>query len=467
MGTTLLLADDSITIQKVVGIIFANEDYELVVVDNGTSALEKARELRPDVMLVDALMPGKSGYEVCEEVRRDPQLKGTPLLLLVGAFEPFDEDKARQSGADDHITKPFESQSLIDKVKALLLLAASREPAVSPAHEEVSPAIAADAPEDISVNSAAVAVAAMQPEIPAAAADTSAKLFDSFRGFVHLGSDAARPPVADEAASAQPETPASTVPVEPEGVILLSSVDIVEASPEDDPWGTFSEVVEDGEEIHFGEVLDEPAGAEQAIVDTVEEIEPFALMEEEPASGSFGAISLHDEMPIPDETAVSLDEGPVVADEPVAGQVLEPVQENLILSPSASDSISLGDFSPVHQSFDLSSEDIAELQEEEPAEQFGFSPEFADLPFAQEDEYLPAEGLFPAEEAFDAVNQQPLPQVAAAAEGTVSCSEEQLAAAIAKVSREIIERIVWEVVPDLAETLIKEEIRKIKESMGR
>jgi CheY-like chemotaxis protein len=75
MGTTLLLADDSITIQKVVGIIFANEDYELVVVDNGDSALEKAREIYPDVMLVDAVMPGKSGYEVCEEVRRDPLLK--------------------------------------------------------------------------------------------------------------------------------------------------------------------------------------------------------------------------------------------------------------------------------------------------------------------------------------------------------------------------------------------------------
>src|SRR5512133_4381818 len=101
MGNRLLLADDSITIQKVVAIIFANEEFELTVVDNGIAALEKAREVRPDVMLVDALMPGKSGYEVCEEVRRDPQLKGIPLLLLVGACEPFDEDKARQSGADD------------------------------------------------------------------------------------------------------------------------------------------------------------------------------------------------------------------------------------------------------------------------------------------------------------------------------------------------------------------------------
>ena len=122
MGNRLLLADDSITIQKVVAIIFANEEFELTVVDNGIAALQKAREVRPDVMLVDALMPGKSGYEVCEEIRRDPDLSSTPILLLIGAFEPFDEEKAHNCGADASITKPFESQQLIDRVKELLEL---------------------------------------------------------------------------------------------------------------------------------------------------------------------------------------------------------------------------------------------------------------------------------------------------------------------------------------------------------
>jgi DNA-binding response OmpR family regulator len=126
MGNKLLLADDSITIQKVVAIIFANEEFELTVVDNGVAALQKAREVRPDVMLVDALMPGKSGYEVCAELRRDPQLCTTPNLLLIGAFEPFDEEKARDCGADSSITKPFESQQLIDRVKELLELGKTR-----------------------------------------------------------------------------------------------------------------------------------------------------------------------------------------------------------------------------------------------------------------------------------------------------------------------------------------------------
>lgn len=467
MGTTLLLADDSITIQKVVGIIFANEDYELVVVDNGTSALEKAREIKPDVMLVDALMPGKNGYEVCEEIRRDPLLKGIPLLLLVGAFEPFDEDKARQSGADDHITKPFESQSLIDKVKALLVLAASREPEVSPPQEEISLALGADALKEISPEIPEPMAAAMQPESPAAPAETSAKLFDSFRGFVHLGSDAVNPPVAEDTVSAQPEAPEPAVPAETEGVILLSSVDIVEAAPEDDPWGTFSEVVEDGEEIHFGEVLDESADAERESADTVEELEPFALMDDESASGSFGAISLHDEMVTPDKTSTSFGEVPAVENDLMADDVEEPVQENLTLPSPVSESISLGDFSPVQGPVDLSEQERAEPLDEQPLEQFGFSPEYTDLPFAQEDEYLPAEEVIPAEEASFIVEEEPQPPVVSATEGTVTFTEEQLAAAIAKVSREIIEKIAWEVVPDLAETLIKEEIRKIKESMGR
>src|SRR5512141_2199756 len=130
MRTKLLLADDSITIQKVVGIIFASEDYELTIVNNGDAALAKAREVEPDVLLVDAVMPGKTGYEVCEDIRRDPALKGTPILLLTGAFEPFDEGKAKQCGADEFISKPFESQHLIDKVMSLVDLGRQRATAV-------------------------------------------------------------------------------------------------------------------------------------------------------------------------------------------------------------------------------------------------------------------------------------------------------------------------------------------------
>ena len=140
MGIKLLLADDSITIQKVVGIIFATEDYDVTIVDNGDVALAKAREIKPDVLLVDAVMPGKSGYEVCEQIRRDPVLQRLPILLLTGAFEAFDEDKARKSGADDFISKPFESQNLIEKVTGLIGIGRQRAAAAPPAGPAVAPA---------------------------------------------------------------------------------------------------------------------------------------------------------------------------------------------------------------------------------------------------------------------------------------------------------------------------------------
>jgi CheY-like chemotaxis protein len=120
MPKNLLLADDSITIQKVVGITFANEDFKVTSAANGEEALAKARELRPDVILADVVMPRKNGYELCEAVKADPALRHIPVLLLAGTFEAFDESRARQARADGHVSKPFDSGTLIAKVKELV-----------------------------------------------------------------------------------------------------------------------------------------------------------------------------------------------------------------------------------------------------------------------------------------------------------------------------------------------------------
>jgi len=128
MPKTLLLADDSVTIQKVVGISFANEDVVLITVDNGDDAVLRARELKPDLVLADVAMPGKDGYEVCEAIKADPQLRHVPVLLLSGTFESFDEARARHVGADGHITKPFEAQALVDRVNELLAHAETMRP---------------------------------------------------------------------------------------------------------------------------------------------------------------------------------------------------------------------------------------------------------------------------------------------------------------------------------------------------
>lgn len=116
----ILLADDSITIQKVISITFASEDYDLIIVGDGNSAIEKAKEVKPDLVLADVAMPGKNGYEVCEAVKNDPDLASIPVMLLAGTFEPLSDEEASRVRADDHIVKPFESEVLIQKVKDLL-----------------------------------------------------------------------------------------------------------------------------------------------------------------------------------------------------------------------------------------------------------------------------------------------------------------------------------------------------------
>jgi len=117
---TILLADDSITIQKVVELTFSEADYRVVSVSTGAQALKKVGEVRPDIILLDVIMPEKNGYEVCEQLKRSPATSGIPVLLLTGTFEPFDKKRADAAGANGHITKPFESQALVAKVEELI-----------------------------------------------------------------------------------------------------------------------------------------------------------------------------------------------------------------------------------------------------------------------------------------------------------------------------------------------------------
>jgi len=117
----LLLADDSPTIQKVISLTFEDEGMEVVAVSDGDEALRILEEQRPDILLADVWMPGANGYELCERVRADERLRHTPVVLLVGAFEPFNEAEARRVGADTVLTKPFQSiRDLVSKVGSLL-----------------------------------------------------------------------------------------------------------------------------------------------------------------------------------------------------------------------------------------------------------------------------------------------------------------------------------------------------------
>jgi CheY-like chemotaxis protein len=440
MGKKLLLADDSITIQKVVGIIFANEDYALTVVDNGNAALDKAREILPDIILVDVLMPGMNGYEVCAEIRRDPALKHVPLLLLTGAFEPFDEEKARQSGADDFISKPFESQQLIEKVRTLIELGQGRvtaKPAQGPAAVAAPPVPPPPLP--------------VPPAAPVAVAPAE-ELFQ-----LEDVSDDAAMPVTD----------------------IYVAEGTVEAAPEDDLWGAFElEEVPAGEAVEFEAVLEDEF---TAAADEFEVVEEFSFAEEgAPAPTEAGPATIAP--PVAESGAwAQVDEQIFAMEEEGAGSELAAVPEEepydfaLEEEPAAAEPAAGMVF-----------EEVASLQEPPPlAADFAVvappataqAPE-VELEFAPEAEYVPvAADVAPAEPAAPIAPIAPIapvapaPQVAPAAAvapqpapaGEATLSETQLAAIVSRISRDIIEKIAWEVVPDLAETLIREEIRKIKE----
>jgi CheY-like chemotaxis protein len=139
MGKRILLADDSLTIQKVVELTLAGTDYELTCVSNGHEALESLRQSRPDLILADVVMPEKNGYEVCEAVKSNPATARIPVLLLSGTFEPFDRDRADRVAADRVVSKPFDAQQLLDQIETLLAREAGGHAADSTAPREGAP----------------------------------------------------------------------------------------------------------------------------------------------------------------------------------------------------------------------------------------------------------------------------------------------------------------------------------------
>jgi CheY-like chemotaxis protein len=126
MPHKLLLADDSVTIQRVIELTFADEDVQVIAVGDGKQAIERIQQDRPDIVLADIGMPERDGYEVASFIKGNPQFAHIPVLLLTGAFEPIDENRARSVGCDGVLVKPFEPQMVINRVRDLL---AGRRPA--------------------------------------------------------------------------------------------------------------------------------------------------------------------------------------------------------------------------------------------------------------------------------------------------------------------------------------------------
>lgn len=423
MTKKLLLADDSITIQKVIQITFAHENYDLTITDNGDAALAKAQELKPDLVMADVYMPGKNGYELTAAIKQDPALQNTPVLLLAGSFEPFDEEKAVSCKADAWIEKPFESQSLIDKVAELL--AAAPTAAAEPATAE--PAVAE--PELADFDQAIEAEPALTVE--------------SEDAFGDISFDEESPPEVSETVSADADWSDVDFESDP-GQPAASVTPAAAAEPSGDFAGDFS----------FSE--EAPFASEETPIASVE-------------AADHGDMSVSDEITFDEEEIMPLGD-----DDILDAEDLEPAPEEQTLASWSRDTVSTAEI------FTESADEPSAMDEGAfTAHEASVSDEIS-APVASPDEapffVTPAAEETPAfaepagEEDVEAASADAAMVAVEARASSLSEAEmEQIIEKVVtnvveKLAGTILERVAWEVVPDLAESLIREEIRKIKDA---
>jgi CheY-like chemotaxis protein len=412
MGKRILLADDSITIQKVIELTFSDEDFEVVTVGNGRLAIEKVAEVRPDIVLCDIIMPEKDGYEVCDFIKKHPALSSVPVLLLTGAFEPFDQERAARVGCDGFLAKPFEPATLIGKVKDLLSQAGSRRAAAPPPPVAIAP-----------------------PAMPPAQAYV--------------------PPSQPEPMMFPLEPPPTPI-VEPvheaaSPVSFIPETPVIEELPE--PMMP--------EEPGAASLLEQELyGVGQAVETTPEEYMPVTPEEVEtlsaPADSSATVVFRPTESPwgqAPSaEPFVTPSPAPVETSAPAFEEVFEEELPPALAPPAA--------YEPIVPAPLMASAPAAAPMAPEPVPSV---PEEAPAPHAEE-----AQPALPPEVSFADVAPPPEPPATAPPSGAANVAVPvdmvaQIAQrVVAQISEKVVREVAWEVIPDLAEALIKKEIERLK-----
>jgi two-component system phosphate regulon response regulator PhoB len=115
----ILIVDDQLEVRELVQVTLEIGDYQILAAENGQQALEMAQVERPDIILLDIMMPGSDvdGLEVCRRLKNDPEMAGTTIVMLSAKGQESDIEAGREAGADDYFTKPFSPIALIEKVE--------------------------------------------------------------------------------------------------------------------------------------------------------------------------------------------------------------------------------------------------------------------------------------------------------------------------------------------------------------
>ena len=117
---TVLIIEDEPSLQEILTYNLESRGYQVLVFDDGTEGLEGVRKHVPDIVLLDIMLPGMDGFEVCRHIRSDPLIKHLPVLMMTARGEEIDQLVGFQMGADDYVTKPFKMRILLERIKSLL-----------------------------------------------------------------------------------------------------------------------------------------------------------------------------------------------------------------------------------------------------------------------------------------------------------------------------------------------------------
>ncbi len=485
MSKTILLADDSLTIQKVVELTFSDTDFEVIATSSGDELLEKLPSSGADIVICDTIMPGTDGYAVCQAIKSDPASLHLPVVLMTGTFEPFDRDRALASGCSEIITKPFEAKHLVETVQRLV---SGEGAAAAPTPEAIEGAVAPPAIEG-TVAPPEFEGAVHPPTAPPAAVPPPAPVGDEF------GTMLSAPPEA----AAPPETPIETPPeptTAPEEALDFTSTGFAEMeAAAHEAVTTEPEPPSHGLDFEPEEPPVEPVSHEptqpipQSVVD--EASDPFST----PTPGMFGEAAPEAPAEVIEEAAFEPPSTePVSPDTDEAVEISVEAEEQLFTEPDNSK-----DTESPESEFDTAPEEAFEQpleHDEPPSEPEAPSDEiieqvdqpdngFEDIdlsaaPAAEEPrtEETPAVPIgFPVEtEPVAAHVEQP---EAFTKPDDVEDDDEGIGGRlddedIDRIARRVIElfadrmeKIAWDVIPDMAEIVVRERLREIEDEIER
>ena len=442
MPIKILLADKSITIQKVVEMLFSGKEYEVTCVSDGDSAFGEASRIVPDVVLADVDLPRMDGYSFAGRLRETAALAKIPVILMLSRDDVYDAMKGKLAGIVDNIAKPFESQDLIGKVKKAL--SAAPTPTPKPAAEPAPPPKPTMAPP-----SPPRPVAELAPAPPPRPREAVPKdIFDIIEEApakaevkeVLAPPSSPRPGTAAKAAEPDEEMfevePEYEVEPEPEKPSASQPSGLSAAPKTKEEWAGLTTEERSEPERAPGPLptpgsfdTDQLFGKEPTFAEApaVQAFEP-AFETDAPGPEPAAPPSFDFNEPLPADAEDAL---------PLGRRAMDEMREGLGLGGGTSRA------SDMHP--DIVSFESLDMASRASHEDYTFVPPAAVTPAAPP---AAAERPAMAPSRFPGVSDEMLTDVAKES--------------IEKVMREILERVAWEVIPDLAERLIREEIERLK-----